>query len=433
VSFPIQCELVATRRSGRAPTRVEGLEIVRMARGHAVWAVDGEPVEVKEHDIIFVLPGQVFGGIESSESVPVRAERILVKLAAKRGKGYGAALGEALGMTETHATRIWRTLESAKTQKVNLGLDGLRLCGEVVRQASQKGWLAQTYISACVFKLLCHLCLGLEGKLTRESSPADSEQRVAAFLQELEARSAEPWTLETMAQESGLKRSRFGTICRQLTGENPITFLSRLRVRASRRLLRETTLSVTDIAMECGFSSSQYFSKIFRRYQGHEPTHFRHLVEEVRKGRGIHYLKSDTARTAAYAEEEVGIGDFLVQCRITLDQLGGTAASLELGVDRFGFDGRQGYLFCEGDTFGPAQFFAPTHKFIREGESFFCTVERKGSQITFSINGHLVATIADDPSRKVGLVGLRPLRNGISIHSFQVAGREVALKSVDLA
>lgn len=132
-------------------------------------------------------------------------------------------------------------------------------------------------------------------------------------------------------------------------------------------------------------------------------------------------------------QEEVGMGDFLVQCRITLDQLGGTAASLELGVDRFGFDGRQGYLFCEGDTFGPAQFFAPTHKFIREGESFFCTVERKSSQITFSINGHLVATIADDPSRKVGLVGLRPLRNGISIHSFQVAGREVALKSVDLA
>ncbi|HSJ02948.1 MAG: helix-turn-helix transcriptional regulator [Verrucomicrobium sp.] len=429
-SFAIQSEVVVTRRSGQVPSRVEALEIIRMARGHALWAVEGEPVEVKEHDVIFVLPGQLFSGIESSESVPVRAERIVIRLSQAKGAGAAAALASALGVDAAHAEMILAALQNASPPKVNVGQEGARLCGELVRNPDPQSRMERSYLSACVFKLLCRICLCLEGKALGGGTLAGSEQRVVAFLQELESRSSEPWTLETMAHETGLKRSRFGTICRQLTGENPITFLSRLRVRASRKLLRESGMSITDIAMECGFGSSQYFSKIFRRYQGHEPTHFRQLSAETRQGRGIHYLKGDSARTVAHAEMRVEVGDFTVECRITLDRLGGTAASLELGPDRFGFDGRQGCLFCEGGNFGSARFFDPTHRHIREGVPFDFKVERLGSRITFAVNGTQVATLPDASSRVVGLVGLRPLRNGISIHSFRVNGQEVALKSV---
>jgi AraC family L-rhamnose operon regulatory protein RhaS len=415
------------------PGRAEGLEIIRLARGHAVWAVDGVHFPVKEHEVVFVLPGQLFSGIESSDAVPVRAERILIQMPSGGGgsvSGLARALGQALGVSESQAAVVVDQLRAARPPRVNAGTEGARLCQEVLHYARPATAVEESYLNACVFTLLCRLCLRLEGK-PGAGAPADSENRVARFLRELEDRSAEPWTLEAMAEETGLKRSRFGSICRQLTGENPITFLTRLRVRASRRLLRDSKMSITDIAMDCGFGSSQYFSRIFRRYQGYEPTHFRQLAAETLRGRGVHYLKGDAARTIACADQEIGPGDFTVDCRLTLDRLGGTAASLELGGDRFGFDGRQGCFFCEGETFGSARIFTPTHKLIREGEPFGFRAERKGSAMCFVVNDTQVGVVADSAGRRVGVVGLRPLRNGITIHSFLIDGREVALKNME--
>jgi hypothetical protein len=40
-----------------------------------------------------------------------------------------------------------------------------------------------------------------------------------------------------------------------------------------------------------------------------------------------------------------------------------------------------------------------------------------------------VAEIVDSPSRPVGRVGLRPMRNALHIHSFQLNGAEVPLRS----
>src|SRR5690606_33766686 len=118
-----------------------------------------------------------------------------------------------------------------------------------------------------------------------------SEEAVSAFLASLEKRCDEEWSLEKMAESAGLKRSRFGALCRQLTGESPAMHLNRLRIRRGRRLLGDTDRSVTDIAFDCGFSSSQYFAKIFRRFQGHEPTHYRRLARESSGGGSIQYLK----------------------------------------------------------------------------------------------------------------------------------------------
>ena len=41
------------------------------------------------------------------------------------------------------------------------------------------------------------------------------------------------------------------------------------------RLLRETDENATDIAMRLGFSSSQHFSRLFRRYNGLTPSDYR--------------------------------------------------------------------------------------------------------------------------------------------------------------
>jgi AraC-like DNA-binding protein len=66
------------------------------------------------------------------------------------------------------------------------------------------------------------------------------------------------------------------TYCfRQELGMTPIDYLNRYRVLQAQRLLRETNQSITTIALEVGFSSSSYFSRMFRRLTGRSPDEYR--------------------------------------------------------------------------------------------------------------------------------------------------------------
>ncbi|MBT5815036.1 MAG: hypothetical protein HOI15_11930, partial [Opitutales bacterium] len=137
----------------------------------------------------------------------------------------------------------------------------------------------------------------------------------------------------------------------------------------------------------------------------------------------------DATRNVAYTECAVGPGDCLIDGEITLDRLGETAASLEFGRDRFGFDSRAGRFFLEGETFGDARFFARNAEYIREGSPFRFRLKRKGKHLELSIDGHAIVRRTDDPRRDIGRIGLRPMRNGIEVVSFEVNGKAVELKS----
>lgn len=59
---------------------------------------------------------------------------------------------------------------------------------------------------------------------------------------------------------------------RKYTGLSPQSFMMKCRIRKSQDLLREGKMSVTDIACELGFSSSQNFAIRFRQETGKSPT-----------------------------------------------------------------------------------------------------------------------------------------------------------------
>lgn len=84
------------------------------------------------------------------------------------------------------------------------------------------------------------------------------------------------WSIVNMAEQCGLGVTSFIQYCKQLTNLTPTQFLNQSRVDASVKLLIEMPeMSITDIALTCGFSSSQYFATVFRRYRGCCPKRFR--------------------------------------------------------------------------------------------------------------------------------------------------------------
>lgn len=66
----------------------------------------------------------------------------------------------------------------------------------------------------------------------------------------------------------------FCRIFKQITGQTPTEYITELRLRKSIELLKEDTLSITQIAMNCGFNDINYFSRIFKKRYGISPSKF---------------------------------------------------------------------------------------------------------------------------------------------------------------
>jgi AraC-like DNA-binding protein len=78
-------------------------------------------------------------------------------------------------------------------------------------------------------------------------------------------------SLREIAQASGLSAPYFSTIFKEEMGESLSSYLNRMRVEKASYMLRETDLSLSDIANVCGFEDQSWFSKIFKSYTGLSP------------------------------------------------------------------------------------------------------------------------------------------------------------------
>lgn len=121
---------------------------------------------------------------------------------------------------------------------------------------------------------LNQLFLGILGALSdapaREANGPTCRQRVVeSFLNELKndpATCQEPWTISRMAEHCGMGVTAFSKYCREFANAGPMEYLNRCRLDHAMELLRQDIRrSITDIAMTCGFNSSQYFATRFRQ------------------------------------------------------------------------------------------------------------------------------------------------------------------------
>lgn len=109
-----------------------------------------------------------------------------------------------------------------------------------------------------------------------DESLTQSRRTVRIFLERLSHALGDDWTLENMANECSLSRTQFAQHCLTLTNTTPVKYLQSLRLAAAHGLLKsDPNLPVTDIALDCGFSSSQYFATCYKARYGTSPTRSR--------------------------------------------------------------------------------------------------------------------------------------------------------------
>lgn len=115
---------------------------------------------------------------------------------------------------------------------------------------------------------------GAESKLTMEAQLLDNgfaEHFKGVLMKNLHNADL---NVASLGEEMGLSRTQLYRKVKQMTGSSPVELLRVMRLKHAAQMLRQTDLSVTEVAYKVGFSNPSYFTKCFREYFGTNPADY---------------------------------------------------------------------------------------------------------------------------------------------------------------
>ena len=116
----------------------------------------------------------------------------------------------------------------------------------------------------------------IEDALERRSAlGGPTRQLVRRAMAYIHANFSEALTREDIADHIGISPDYLTDCFRQEFGITPITYIRRYRIRQACELLRKTNQSITQVAMNVGFSDSAHFTRTFLREMGVTPKVYR--------------------------------------------------------------------------------------------------------------------------------------------------------------
>ncbi|NIK76143.1 AraC-like DNA-binding protein [Paenibacillus castaneae] len=131
--------------------------------------------------------------------------------------------------------------------------------------------------SILIYRFMMEL---LQSNMTQQQEKAAWPAQVQQAVAYIEAEFHTLQSLDDVADAASLSKYYFTRVFTQSTGMTPMDYVTKLRIEKAVQLLRQTELTVEDIAHSVGYSSSSYFSKVFRSKVGFPPRDFR-LAKEL--------------------------------------------------------------------------------------------------------------------------------------------------------
>ncbi len=123
-----------------------------------------------------------------------------------------------------------------------------------------------------VYRFLSCLLRTLEITSASDKLPISYVEQAVSYMQK---HLADNFSMENLARMLGLSPSYFTRLFVKDKGMTPLNYLNSLRIDHAAFLLSNTLLPVDEVARKCGFSSGNYFCKVFRKALDYSPSEYR--------------------------------------------------------------------------------------------------------------------------------------------------------------
>ena len=102
-----------------------------------------------------------------------------------------------------------------------------------------------------------------------------ASQTVVRAIEAMENHIADPLTLPQLALLSGVGARQLNRLFREKLGQSTMEFYRSLRVEKAHGFLTQSPMSISQVALATGFSSSAHFSQCFKKMYGKPPSALR--------------------------------------------------------------------------------------------------------------------------------------------------------------
>jgi transcriptional regulator GlxA family with amidase domain len=203
------------------------------------------------------------------------------------GIGTGAAVLAQAGLLDSYrATLHWthvhqlaerhaRVVVSSNLYEIDRGR--LSCAGATASLDLLLAWLGRRHGERVAQELVAHFGLErLRGGDERQRAPlaariGGGSSKLGEAVSLMEANLGEPLPTEDIARLVGLSRRQLERLFKQHLDELPSRYYAELRLKRARRLLQQTSQSILQIGLACGFSSGSHFSNAYRARFAHTP------------------------------------------------------------------------------------------------------------------------------------------------------------------
>jgi AraC-like DNA-binding protein len=222
-------------------------EVCYLSRGHLVWEVNDDLWRQNRGDLVITLPGECHRLAERSDA----QQHILFV-----GIQNSEIDDRVLDLLRTRRVRLLPRAHSVESI-----MRGLIL--QAVSQKPMRDMVARAYMTTLVAVISQQVTEITCGPGRTIATPNSYEiEKALRFMRDNTHRRV---SLTELAGVSGLSVSHLCERFHREVGMPPAQFHQRMRLEMARSVLLQQDYSVTRVAMMYGFSSSQHFSREFRR------------------------------------------------------------------------------------------------------------------------------------------------------------------------
>ena len=247
----------------------EGLCVFFIHEGKFEWRLNEQPHVLFPGDVALILPGQKFG---SEKGILELGSIFWIEIKIGFKKNGDLLLGDWSALSDPEATAIGKLLHLNNTPV----LSKLNETGRILSTISYEIHHLELGYVTRINQLIDELLITITRHLTRQNNPSRDFPKMFLKLEEsLRKDLSHQWTVEEMAAIAGMGTTLFNEKVKSFTGFTPINYLINIRISEAIRLLKKKDVSVTDIALDTGFYSSQHFSTTFKKLTGYTPGEFR--------------------------------------------------------------------------------------------------------------------------------------------------------------
>ncbi len=154
---------------------------------------------------------------------------------------------------------------------------GVLRCFMLEANDSEKG---KTELINHLAQVITHLISRSVISRTNKMLPLYDRFEVDKAIAYMNSHYSEKISLEDLAEQVHRSTGHFSKIFKTVTNMTPIDFLQMIRLQKARIMILNSTKTITEIAIECGFSSSSYFSFCFMDRYHMTPTAFKQNFQQ---------------------------------------------------------------------------------------------------------------------------------------------------------